>query len=311
MSERQRLALDELLRASPLDIGGDVAEQRDVFDRMLTATPLASDVQLTPNTLGAVPVVDVIVDPMATDVVLFLHGGAFAIGSAATGVPLAADVARRAKARACSVEYRLAPEHPFPAGLQDAIEAYRALIADVDPKHVSLVGESAGGGLTIATLLGIRDRGLPLPASAAVFSPWVDLTLSGQSLSTKSHVDPVLTPAGLRVRANDYARGTSTGEASPLFTDLSGLPPLLIQVGSHEILLDDATRLAARAAHYDVAVQLQVTPQVPHVFQGFAAILDEGDRALDAAGSFLTHHFGAASLPSTRTPTMMDSPPAP
>jgi acetyl esterase/lipase len=295
VSEQQRLALDELLRTSPLDIGGDVAQQREIFDQMLTATPLASDVQTAPDTLGAIPVVDIVVDPTATDVILFLHGGAFAIGSATAGVPLAADVARQSKARAISVEYRLAPEHPFPAALEDAVQAYHTLIAAVDPKHVSVVGESAGGGLTIATLLAIRDRGLPLPSSAAVFSPWVDLTLSGQSPGTKSDVDPVLTAVGLRRRANDYTHGTDARAASPLFADLSGLPPLLIQVGSHEILLDDATRLAARAAHHDVAVELQVTPKVPHVFQGFAATLDEAEHALDAAGSFLSHHFGAAS----------------
>jgi monoterpene epsilon-lactone hydrolase len=295
VSEHQRLALDELLRTSPLDIGGDVAQQRTIFDQMLTASPPASDVQTAPNMLGAVPVVDVVVDPTATDVILFLHGGAFAIGSATAGVPLAADVARRSKARAISVEYRLAPEHPFPAALEDAIDAYSTLTTAVDPKHVAVVGESAGGGLTIAALVAIRDRGLPLPSSAAVFSPWVDLTLSGQSVDTKSDVDPVLSAAGLRRRADDYTDRTTAGAASPLFADLRGLPPLLIQVGSHEILLDDAMRLAARAAHDDVAVELHVTPKVPHVFQGFAAMLEEGDRALDVAGSFISRHFGAAS----------------
>jgi acetyl esterase/lipase len=155
------------------------------------------------------------------------------------------------------------------------------------------VGESAGGGLVAATLIALKETGLPQPSSAAVFSPWADLTVSGASATSKAALDPALTPEGLRTRARDYLgqRDPATPLASPVFADLTGLPPLLIQVGSHEILLDDAVRLATRAAHHDVPVELQVWPEVPHVFQGFAALLDDADRALDAAATSITRNW--------------------
>ena len=290
MTRQQRQTLDELLRHGPLDIGGDVVEQRAVFHEMIASIPLPADVSVTPGELGGVPVLTVETpgnDP--SSVLLYFHGGAYAIGSAADGAGLAADVARRVGARAVCVEYRLAPEHPFPAAVDDAVAAYRALLDEgVPSSRIAFVGESAGGGLVVAALVAVKDAGLPRPASAAVFSPWADLTLSGGSLVGKAAVDPSLTAAGLRIRARDYLGTTDPAVplASPVFADLTGLPPLLIQVGSHEILLDDATRLAARAAEHDVWVELQVWPQVPHVFQSFAAVLDEADAALDAAAAF-------------------------
>ena len=225
---------------------------------------------------------------------LYFHGGAYALGSAADSVGLAADVSRRVGARAISVDYRLAPEHPFPAAVDDAVAAYRALLDEgVPSSRIAFVGESAGGGLVAATLVALKDTGLPQPSSAAVFSPWVDLTVSGTSATTKADLDPALTPEALRTRARDYLGQTdpATPLASPIFADLTGLPPLLIQVGSHEILLDDAVRLAARAAEHDVPVELQVWPEVPHVFQGFAALLDDADRALLAAAAFIKRNW--------------------
>ena len=141
----------------------------------------------------------------------------------------------------------------------------------------------------------LKDTGLPQPCSAVVFSPWADLTLSGASATGKADLDPALTPAALRTRARDYLgeRDTATPLASPIFADLTGLPPLLIQVGSHEILLDDAVRLAARAGAHDVAVELQIWPQVPHVFQGYSAVLDDANRALDAAAAFIMRNWAA------------------
>ncbi|MEY9839657.1 alpha/beta hydrolase [Streptacidiphilus sp. EB103A] len=298
MTRLQRQTLDELLRHAPLDIGGDVVEQRAVFHEMIASIPLPADVSVTPGELGGVPVLTVETpgnDPSA--VLLYFHGGAYAIGSAADGAGLAADVARRVGARAVCVEYRLAPEHPFPAAVDDAVAAYRALLDDgVPSSRIAFVGESAGGGLVVATLVAVKDAGLPQPASAAVFSPWTDLTLSGGSLVGKADVDPALTAAGLRTRARDYLGDTDPAAplASPVFADLTGLPPLLVQVGSHEILLDDAIRLAARAAEHDVWVELQVWPQLPHVFQSFAAVLDEADAALDAAAAFTRAQWVAA-----------------
>ena len=293
MTQQQRQALDELLRHAPLDIGGDVAEQRAIFHEMMTSVPLPDDVKATPGRLGGVPVVTV--DTPESDpstVLLYFHGGGYVLGSAADSVGLAADVARRAGARAISVDYRLAPENPFPAAVEDAVAAYRALLDD-GPAKIAFVGESAGGGLVIAALVAIKEADLPQPSSAAVFSPWVDLTVSGDSAVGKAEVDPALTAEGLRIRARDYLGDTDPASplATPIFADLTGLAPLLIQAGSHEILLDDALRLAAHAAAHDVRVDLGVWPQVPHVFQGFAALLDEAGAALDEAAASIRAHW--------------------
>jgi epsilon-lactone hydrolase len=263
----------------------------------MAAVPVPADVASSITSSGGIPGVDVEVDGIdAGKVILYLHGGAYAIGSAASSVGLAADLARRAGVRLISVDYRLAPEHPHPAALEDAVAAYKGLLdLERSPTRIAIAGESAGAGLAVATLVALKAAGLPRPAAAVLMSPWVDLTLSGKSVAEKAAVDPALTPDGLERRARDYvaAGDPKNGLISPLFADLTGLPPLLIQVGSHEILLDDATRLAARAAAADVAVTLEVTPQVPHVFQGFAAMLEEGDAALASAGDFLRKHLGA------------------
>ncbi len=293
MSKQQRDALDQLSRHAPLDVGGDVQEQRVIFEKMIASIPRPADVVATPGTLGGIPVVNVdIAGVESDDVIFYLHGGAYCIGSAAASVGLASDVVRRARARAISVDYRLAPENPYPAAIDDAVAAYRALLESVPAARIAIVGESAGGGLTAATLVALKAAGLPEPACAVMFSPWADLTLSGASITGKAAVDPALTPDGLRLRAADYGAGDPLNGplVSPVFADLTGLPPLLIQAGSHEILLDDATRLAARAAAADVQVSLEVTPGVPHVFQAFAAMLDEAGAALDSAGTFIRAH---------------------
>ena len=296
MSQEQRDALDGMLREGPLDLGGDVLEQRPIFEKMMAAAPPPDDVETSSRTLGGVPVVAIDIkgiDDRGT-VVLYFHGGAYAVGTAASSVGLASNLGRQARARVLSVDYRLAPEHPYPAALDDAVAAYRALVdGEYEPPQVAIAGESAGAGLVAATLVALKKAGLPQPAAAVLMSPWVDLTLAGNSMAGKAAVDPALTPDGLRRRAADYAVRAATTDASvsPLFADLTGLPPLLIQAGSHEILLDDATRLAARAAAADVAVTLDVTPGVPHVFQGFAGMLDEADAALARAGAFLSAHL--------------------
>jgi monoterpene epsilon-lactone hydrolase len=295
VSQQQRDALDQLLRDAPLDLGGAVAEQRIIFEEMMGAIAVPGDVTTSSGSLGGIPVVSV--EAAGADhakVIFYLHGGAYAIGTAASSVGLASGLARRAGARLVSVDYRLAPEHPHPAAIDDAVAAYRGLLdSGVAASAIAIAGESAGAGLAAATLVALKHAGIPQPTGAVLMSPWADLTLSGDSISAKAAVDPALTPEGLRRRAIDYvADGDRTADlVSPIFADLTRLPPLLIQAGSHEILLDDATRLAARAATADVAVTLEVTPGVPHVFQAFAAMLDEGDAALTSAGQFLRAHL--------------------
>jgi monoterpene epsilon-lactone hydrolase len=297
VSQQQRDALDQLLRDAPLDLGGEVAEQRVIFEEMMAAIPVPADVTTSSASLGGIPVVNVEVagaDPER--VIFYLHGGAYAIGTAASSVGLASDLARRAGTRLVTVDYRVAPEHPHPAAIEDAVAAYRGLLdSGVFPSTIAVAGESAGAGLAAATLVALKHAGVAQPTAAVLMSPWADLTLSGDSISGKTAVDPALTPEGLARRAADYVPdGDPAAElVSPIFADLTGLPPLLIQSGSHEILLADATRLAAHAAAADVAVTLEVTPGVPHVFQGFAAILDEADTALANAGAFLRAHLAA------------------
>jgi epsilon-lactone hydrolase len=243
-----------------------------------------------------VPVVHVDIPGTTTEgVILYFHGGFFAIGSAEASVGLASDLARQARMQVVTVDYRLAPEHPYPAAADDAITAYQALLkGGQDAARVAVAGESAGANLAVVTLTAIGRAGLPRPASAVLMSPWVDLAGTGDSIKTKANVDPVITAAAIRVRAGDYLDGADACDpaVSPIYGSLAGLPPLLIQAGSHEVLLDDAIRLTARAAYDDVAVTLDVVPGVPHVFQAFAAVLDEGDAALTRAGDFLRGHTG-------------------
>ena len=297
MTQQQREAIAGMLRASPFDPAGGLREQRALFETMIAAAPVPADVVATGGQLGGVPVISVDVPGTTTDgVILYFHGGFFAIGSAATSVGLASDLARQARMPVVTVDYRLAPEHPYPAAADDAMTAYRALLdSGQDVTRLALAGESAGANLALVTLAAIGRAGLPQPASAVLMSPWADLAGTGDSIKTKADVDPVITAEAVRVRARDYLGGVDACDpaVSPVYASLAGLPPLLIQAGSHEILLDDAIRLAARAAHDDVAVTLDVVPGVPHVFQAFAVILDEGEAALTRAGAFLRQHIAA------------------
>jgi acetyl esterase/lipase len=291
MSKQQRETIDQMLRHGALDLGGEVDEQRLLFAELLSAAPLPGDVRTEEAALGDVPVVTITVDgTIPTGTILYFHGGAYALGSAALSAGLASELARRSDARAVSVDFALAPERPFPAALHDAVAAYQALLDDGIPANdIVLAGESSGGGLALAATLTITSTGRPCPAAVYVASPWADLTTTGASMTTKADVDPSVTPDGLHRRARDYAAGydLTDGRISPVFADLIGFPPLLIQVGGNEVLLDDATRLATRAAADGVPVTLEVTPDVPHVFVGFAGMLDEADEALTKAGQFI------------------------
>jgi acetyl esterase/lipase len=300
MSKEQQEQLDAILRGGGgLDFEADVKTLRAAFEELTARVPIADDLEVRPTAKGGVSTVEVAIRGReTTKVILYFHGGVYVIGSAGGSVALVGDLARRAGARAITVDYRLAPEHPYPAAVEDAQAVYRGLLDDgVAPGDIALAGDSAGAGLVVATMLALRDAGTPLPAAGFLMSPYADLTLSGDTIAEKQAVDLILTPDGLRLRVADYVGGADGADPliSPVFADLRGLPPLLIQVGSHEILLSDALRLAERAAVADVPVTLDVTPGAPHVFQGFAAFLDEADAALDRAAGFLKSRYAAAA----------------
>jgi acetyl esterase/lipase len=298
VSAGQRENLEAILREAAFPVDSDVDEQRRLLKEVSSAQPLPPDVTVTAAALGGVPTAEITVEGIEPrHVVLYFHSGVYVIGDAFIAADLASQVGRRTDAKVISVDYRLAPEHPYPAAVDDALAAYEALIDNgVAPSDVVLAGESAGGGLAIATLVNARDHGLPLPAAAFVMSPYVDLTLAGTTMETKSEVDPLLSRELLQPRVTDYTGGQDAALPliSPIFADLSGLPPLIIQAGSHEVLLDDALRLARVAATADVDVTLEITPKVPHVFQGFSAMLDEAAAALDRAGQLLSARLTGA-----------------
>jgi monoterpene epsilon-lactone hydrolase len=298
VSTEQRETLDAILRLSAFPAGSDVDEQRRLLRELLSAQPLPDDVTVTAAALGGVATAEITVDGIEPrHVVLYFHGGVYVMSDAFLVADLASQVGRRTHAKVISVDYRLAPEHPYPAAVDDALAAYEALLdSGIAPSDIAFAGESAGGGLAIATLVNARDHGLPLPAAAFAMSPYADLTLAGTSMETKREVDPLLNREALQARIPDYTSGqdATLSLISPIFADLSGLPPLIIQAGSHEVLLDDALRLARQAATADVEVTLHITPGVPHVFQAYHPILDEATAALDRAGELLSAHLAGA-----------------
>jgi epsilon-lactone hydrolase len=298
VSTEQRENLDAILRQSAFPFDSDVSELRRLTREYASAQPLPAGVTVTAAALGGVPTAEITIDGIEPrHIVLYFHGGVYVIGDAFQAAGLAAQVGQRTGAKVISVDYRLAPEHPYPAAVDDALAAYQALLeGGTAPSDIAFTGESAGGGLAVATLVNARDHGLPLPAAAFVMSPYADLTLSGATMETKREADPLFTPQAFPARVADYTSGqdAALGLISPIFADLSGLPPLIIQAGTHEILLDDAIRLARQAATADVEVTLDITPGVPHVFQAYYPILDEAGAALDRAGQLLSAHLASA-----------------
>jgi monoterpene epsilon-lactone hydrolase len=293
MSQQQRETVAQILRNAPVDLGGEVTEQRELFRKMVAANPVPDGVRIEPLSLGGIPALSIEPRGVASErTVLYFHGGCFVLGSAEASAGLAANLARKAGARVISVDYRLAPEGPYPAALDDALTAYRALLGgEHGTGPVAVAGESAGANLAVALMLAARGLGdLPQPACAILLSPWADLTVP--DLPHDAGLDPVINPGALRTRAADYLAGADPrdGLLSPVHADLTDLPPILIQAGSQEYLLDDAIRLAARAAGDHVPVTLDVTPRVLHVFQAFAALLDEGEDAVTRAATFLRAH---------------------
>ncbi|HJP35870.1 MAG TPA: alpha/beta hydrolase [Gammaproteobacteria bacterium] len=223
-------------------------------------------------------------------VVLYLHGGGYLLGSLTSHQDLVARIARAAKARVFNVDYRLAPEHPFPAAVDDATAAYRWLLDHgVDGARVVVGGDSAGGGLAVAAMVSLRDAGTPLPAAGVCISPWVDLEGIGDSMTSNANVDPMVRFEGLGEMAGAYLGGADPRSplAAPIYADLAGLPPLLIQAGSIETLLDDSTRLHDRAEQAGVDSTIEVSEDMFHVWHAFAPMLPEGQQAIDRVGEYV------------------------
>ena len=228
-------------------------------------------------------------------VVLYFHGGGYIIGSPRTHRAMMAHLSRDSASRVLALDYRLAPEHPFPAPVEDSVAAYRWLLAEgFDPARITLGGDSAGGGLTVAALVQIRYLGLPLPAAGVCVSPWVDMEGLGESMETRAEADPMVGKENLMISAKTYLGGADPRApiAAPLYADLRGLPPILIQVGDAEVLLDDSTRLAGVAREAGVEVQMDVWDDMIHVWHVFAPILPEGKQAIKQAGDFIKKHTG-------------------
>jgi len=286
-----RFALRRLFKR-PARHNSDIAAVRqhtEGFKRFIPNPPRGTIVTRV-NGLG-IPAVRVATPKSRDDHhTLYLHGGGYVFGSCSHYRDFLWRIANATCSRVLCIDYRLAPEHPFPAAVDDAVAAYRWLLAQgADPHRISFMGDSAGGGLNLATLLRLRDEGTALPAAAVAMSPWTDLTLTGDSMRRFAEADPMLSPEMANAYARWYLADADPRDpyASPLFGDLKGLPPTLIQVGSDEILLDDCTRMADRLRAAGCRVELEIWPRVPHVWQLFARILPEARQAVERIGTFV------------------------
>ncbi|MEJ5220994.1 MAG: alpha/beta hydrolase [Tepidiforma sp.] len=294
-AEAQQLAA--MFRAAPPPLETpDVGQMRANMEGMAALGGAEPGTALEPADAAGVPA-EWSVAPGAsrTRAILYLHGGGYVIGSIATHRGLVSRLSAASGAAGFAIDYRLAPEHPFPAAVDDAVAAYRWLLGQgLEPGRIAIAGDSAGGGLTVATLLALRDAGAPLPACAVVFSPWTDLALEGASMDARDARDPMVHRPGLQQMADWYLAGQDPRQplASPIHGDLRGLPPLLIQVGTEETLYDDAVRIAVRAVEAGVPVAFEPYPEMFHVFQIFG-MLPEAHTAVKAAGAFIARHTGS------------------
>ncbi|NMO20510.1 alpha/beta hydrolase [Pyxidicoccus fallax] len=281
-------------KLSRSDPGDSLAEGRRRLEAMSTRLPMPRDVDIQPLTVGGRPAEWL--RPRGGEshrAVLYLHGGAYTAGSLGSHRSLAARIALACACPVLLLDYRLAPEHPFPAGLDDAVAAFSWLCSPavgLEARRVALVGDSAGGGLSLALAVRLRDEGHPLPGAVVGLSPWTDLELAGESVTSRAAVDPFFSSTRrLRNSAVAYAGTTSLRHpyVSPVHADLRGLPPLYLQVGEHEILLSDAETVTRRAQAVDTEATLEVWPGLWHVWHALAAHLPEARRAIEKVGAFV------------------------
>jgi monoterpene epsilon-lactone hydrolase len=297
MPSPEALAAIQMFRSQPRDPDAAAltyAEQREQSGQMISSmAPMPADAKTEKLTVAGVPALWVEVpESQPQRAVLYLHGGGYVVGSILSHQELAARIARAAKARVLVLDYRLAPENPYPAAVEDAVGAYQFLLdAGLAPSRLTIAGDSAGGGLTVAALVALRDRGLPLPGAGVALSPWADLTLSGETITTKVTEEPVLSLESLQLWASLYAAGTDAADplVSPVNADLSGLPPLLVQAGTSEVLLSDAERLAERVRAAGGVVEYQPEPGLFHCYQLFP-IYPEAFSSVERIGQFILQH---------------------
>jgi len=295
MPSQEHQSIVEMLRANrPLGEGAealDVEAMRQSMEAMIATIPVPEQTKFEPIDAGGIaaewsegPDVD------RERGLLYLHGGGYVVGSIATHRALAARIAQAAGIRALTIDYRLAPESPFPAAVEDASRAFRWLVeTGISPERIAIGGDSAGGGLTFATLVALRDAGGPLPGAAVALSPWVDLEGVGESMTTRVAVDPLIERKGLQAMAALYLGDADprTPLAAPLYADLAGLPPTYVQVGTAEALMDDSVRIVARAREAGVAIELETFEDLVHVFQAFAPFVPESVEAVGKLGAFI------------------------
>lgn len=280
-----------------------VEESRDRMDQ-IDRLPRPRHVDYLDTLIGGIHAIVATPSAVTPDRhLLYIHGGAYVVGSPRSHIAMVADLAKRASATATVIEYRLAPEHVYPAAIDDCLAAYRALICDVDPATITIAGDSAGGGAALSTLVALRDAGDPLPGATYLMSPWTDLTGSGESLVTRAAFDPIIDPTKIAQAGRVYAGATPLDDpgVSPLFADLGGLPPMLIQTGMDEVLLSDSIRLADRAREAGVDVTLDLADAMWHVYQSFSRLMPEARDALVRAAVFMRSRIPArlpAALPT-------------
>ena len=288
MASPQLQQVIDLIRAL-ISKAGSIEEMRALNEKM--ARPPEPDIKTEPVLANGVKAEWISAPGAAADrVVLYLHGGGYVMGSLNTHRDFMGRISRAAQARVLGLDYRLAPEHPFPAAVEDAVAGYRFLLEqDLPPARIAIAGDSAGAALALAILVAARDAGLAMPATAVCLSPMIDLAFTGESMKTRKDVDPIFSPDLIGLLGEAYLAGTDprTPLASPFYGDPRGFPPLLIQVGDREVLLDDSTRFAQRASAAGVQVKLDVWPEMIHRFQSFAGVLPEGQQAVEGIGKFI------------------------
>jgi acetyl esterase/lipase len=289
MASEQLNKVIERIKSQPQNPSASIEQRRAGMERISERVP--ADVICEKVSAGGVNAEWISAPGASADrVILYLHGGGYVVGSINTHRAMVSRIARASNARALAIDYRLAPEHPFPAAVDDTIAAYRWLLAQgYKPGRIVIAGDSAGGGLAIVALLAIRDAGLPMPSCAVPISPWTDLEGTGESVRTRAAKDVMVTQENLAHSAKQYY-GTHDPKdplVSPVHANFRGLPPMLIHVGDAEILLDDATRVAKSAKAAGVDVELEVWDDMPHVWHVFAKILPEGQQAIDKIGKFV------------------------